>query len=316
VKISSGHLRTVAALLALALSAGCGKSPEKVRLRIRLEPGKSYVLRFVTDQDISQTMMNRQQNMKQTMDMTMTYDVRGVDDAGVADVKVAYSAIRFKQSGPMGTVEYDSAKPPKTLPPQARAFSALVGQSITMKLSPRGRISDIQGAGALIDKIFKSMNPPKGRMSTMVRKGLKEQFGEESMKDMMQQMMALYPEKPVGVGDSWSSTMTVSKGFPMVMEHTWTLTGVEDGSALVAVSSQIKPNLDAVPIRVGPINMTHRFTGEQKGTLKIDLNTGWITSGDMTQSFSGAIKMEGGPGKKQNMSMPMSIKGKIRIESK
>ena len=81
--------RVMAAVMAvlLAAPAWAGKEDtfvpsdgtgDKIRLRMRLAEGKTYRLRFVTDQTIEQAVMGQQQKVSQTMGFDYSFKVTRV----------------------------------------------------------------------------------------------------------------------------------------------------------------------------------------------------------------------------------------------
>ena len=67
------------------------------------------------DQQISQTIDNKKIDIFQLIGFNYVYDVQAVDAAGTATVKVIYKGVQYRNQGPMGIVDYDSADPPGQL---------------------------------------------------------------------------------------------------------------------------------------------------------------------------------------------------------
>ncbi|MCK4330156.1 hypothetical protein KAX02_09965 [candidate division WOR-3 bacterium] len=302
------------AVLTVCFVTSCIKDKEKIQLRLCLQAGESYNLRMVVEQKISQTIQEQTQDILQTIGTGYTFDVEDVDFNGSITVKVTYHSILFKQDGPMGKFEYDSSNPPVAIPPMAMGFNALVGQSFTMIISPEGNVKDIYGVDEMLSNMIEQLDLPDFPMMDDLMKNLKGQFGDEALKENMEKMMAVFPDSPVGIGDRWTKRLVLSRGFPVILDNTWTLKARKDGLAIIEVRSVVEPNEEAPPIDMGIMKINYKLSGEQKGTMEIQEVTGWPVQGELTQKFSGQVEMEGATQLGASMSWPISIESVIRFE--
>jgi hypothetical protein len=302
-------------MLILAFSGGisCLGGSNKIQYQLRLEKGKTYTIRVVTDQKISQTVQGQQQDIKQTIEIKYTFDVEDVDSDGNTTVKVTYQSIRFSQVGPRGEVEYDSSNPSPNIPPEATGLATLVGKSITVKLTPNGQVKEIKGVDEMIASMIKELNIPEDMKSSM-EKSLKEQFGDEALKEMMESNVIEYPKKSVASGDTWSNKVTVSKGFPMVLENTWKLKERKNGISVIEVSSTIESNTEAEPIKIDSMKISYKLSGWQKGTMEVQEATGLTKQGQLNQEFSGELRVEGAPQTSKVQTWPIKVESRISFE--
>lgn len=296
---------------AVIAASGCGKS-KKVELRYTFKKGQTFNMRMTADQKISQTIMGTKQDMDQRIVLGMRFDVKDVAADGVATVKTTYDRASLRQSGPMGTTEYDSSKPDGNVPVAAQGFAALVGQGFVIKWAPDGQVKDVEGLDSMLRNVMRKIDVPSPQLRPIVEKQLKEQFGEKAMKENMQAASAIFPDRPVAIGDSWQRSFIVTKGFPVIVDSTWTLKELKDGVAIIDAVSTIKPNPEAKPVEMGAMKLSMRFSGKQSGTMKVDRATGFVLSGKVKQDMSGKASMRG---VEQSMSWPMDVKGTIRITS-
>ena len=307
-------MRRAIALVAVAAaalsSASCSK---KVKLRLRLEKGKSYGMLMTMDQKIGQEVLGQKQSVKQVIGMGYTFEVTDVDGKGNASVEVSHTSVRFEQIGPAGVIKYDSKKPSGTVHLAARGYAGLVGQGFSMKISPEGRVLEIAGVDKMLDHIVKGLGLPEGPMRQQLKDGIKEQFGEAAIKEMMETTFAIYPADPVAVGDSWTGKVVLTKQLPMVVETTYTLKSRSGGVASVDVKSKISANKSAGPSKIGSISMKYGLTGTQDGTMEIDEATGWTTSASIEQDFGGKVEMLSGPGLPPGTTWPITIKSTVTI---
>jgi len=305
--------KLAAGVVLLMATAALALGADKVTLRLRLKKGDVFHVRVGNDQTITQTLQGRTMKMVQAFVMGYTYDVAEVDPAGLATIRVTYTSVVFKQQGPTGTVAYDSANPPKTVPLAARTWAALVGQGFTMKILPTGHVKEITGVDQMMNKMIAALEIPDGPQKTMVRNQLSAMFGDEALTEMMENMMAIYPEGPVGIGDSWNKKVSITKGFPMTLDTTYTLKERKDGVATVAVTSKVSSNPQAPPMEMGFMKIRYDLKGTQTGTLRMDEANGWTDAATLSQNFSGTVHVEKNPRMPRGMSWPISLVGTINL---
>jgi len=313
---STGKLLVAAALVAAAfMAASCGRGSGKVFLRLNLEKGQVYKQRVVTEQKIAQTVSGRQQLIDQSIGMGMSFDIEDVDDAGACTMKCTYTWVLIKQKGPMGTIEYDSDNPPARAHPMAMGFAGLLGQGFSFRMTSTGEILEVKGIEEMISNMMSKVNFPNEQAKAQAVQAMKRQFGDESIKGMLESSMATFPSGPVAVGDSWSKVSSVSVGMPMVIDNTWTLKELKGGVAVVEVKSSIKPNPDAEPMSAGRVNLKYELSGEQSGTMEIDARTGWLGKAKMDQKFSGEIQVIGAGTAGVVEKWPMNVESVIEVRS-
>lgn len=287
----------------------------KVQLRLNLQQGKTYTTRVTTSQEISQEILGQKQDMTQEMGLGYAFEVQQVASDGTMSAKMTCNWTSFKQDSPLGKVDYDSSKATQAIPTAAKPFAALVGTSLTMDLSPQGEVSNVKGLEKMIEAVLKSLELPAGTPKADLENQLREQFGDKAMQENMSQMMAVFPPKPVGIGDSWSKQLSLAKPFPMRVDTTWTLKARKNGIAVVDIRSKLETDPKGEAMKLGPMSLRPSLSGTQTGTQQIDEATGWVKSGKIQQEFSGKLKIEGAPGKPEGLEWPISVKSTVLVQS-
>ncbi len=290
-------------------------STPEIELRLRLQQGETYTLRVTAEQKISQTSKELPLDMTQTIAIGFSYSVSEVEADGTASGKVIYQSVLYKMDGPLGKMEYDSSNPPADVSPMLRVFAALVGEGFLMKISPDGRIKDIQGADVMMENVLKRLEVPAGATRDAIEKQIQEQLGSQALKEKIENVMAIYPDKRVRIGDSWARRVVTSLGFPMVIEHTLILNADKDDVATVGVRSVVKPNPEAGPITIGTWRLKFSASGEQEGTIDLRETTGWPIRGKLSQRFSGQITAVDVPVIPKGTTWPISGESIVSFET-
>ena len=307
---------------------------DKLELRLRLKKGEVYRLKLTVDQHVEQGAGQttggetrrprggadggssapplKAQTVDQTLTVGYTMSVDDVDAGGAMTVTTTYDSVVLRQKGPAGVVEYDSANPPKQPAPAARAFAVLQGLSFKMTVAPAGTVNSVEGVDEMLAEVVRRLSLPEGPERRNVQKVLSEQFGDAAMKQNMQDLFALYPPRPVAVGESWDHKVVVSRGFPVVIEGAYTLRGRTGGVAEIALKDKLSPNTTAGPVELGTGKMTYELTGRQHGTARVDEETGWTQSLVTEQELSGTIRFR--TSGNTETTIPVTVKSKVTME--
>jgi hypothetical protein len=297
----------------VASTAGTGR---KVLLRLRFRKGKVYKLAMVTDQKITQTVMGRNQVIDQTMGFGFSFNALKVAANGTATVKVTYFSVKYRMRGPMGmSVFYDSSKPSSgSLPVMARPYAALKGQSFTMEVTRKGKVLAVTGVDAIITHMVSKLGIPPGPKRAQVEATIRRQFGDQTVREMMENMMAIYPENKVGVGAVWSKTLVLKTGFPSIITTRYTLKALKKNVAVINATSVVKPNLKAGPVSMGQMKMRYNLRGKQSGDMEMELASGLTTKARIVQKLAGKVTMSGHPKLPAGLTMDMKISSVIKFK--
>jgi hypothetical protein len=293
------------------LAAGTPGTPVSLVLRMNLDPGQVYQVRFRTEQQVTQSIQGQSFDTEQRIAYEYTYSVRSLDAAGSAWVDVVYTRVYLEQVTVVGSLLYDSANPPAEIPAGAEPFAALVGSGFSILITPQGEVLEIDGLEAMYEQMLQAMDFADPAAEEQFRQSIQQQFGEEAMKQQMNGASFRFPAEPIRVGESWTVTSEMAVALPMIMESTYTLRSVEGNVAVVEVSSQIQPNPDAGPVEFGSVQIEYSLSGEQVGRVQVDLSSG-LSNSQIQQTLSGEMVMgvEG-----QSMTIPVTIHGLVEVES-
>ena len=297
-------LITAAAMLLTCVTFSHGQDTGKVQFRLRLEKGHSFRSETVARQVITQSVGGQAIKVDTAIGTTYKYDVQEVSPDGTATLKVTIDGMSMTLDAPNMKVEYDSANPPAEIPPQAQGAAAMVGTSFTMEMNSRGEVTRVEGVETMLEAVL-----AKGG-GAAAKEQLAKQFSNDAMVATMQGMLAPYPDEPVGVGDSWSSKMSVTAGFPMQIDSTYTLKERAGGMATLAVESTIKTDPNADPVAVGPAKAKVEIGGKRTGQMVVHETVGWTMSSKLDIDFKGSLKMVG-----VEMSIPITVTGEMTVKT-
>lgn len=311
VPVSSENIDSKKVVTTQAVVVPAGKDESnKIKLRLNATKGESYQYRIAVEQRISQTIMEQEQYMDQSLAIGFKMSIEDVDKQGDATIRFTYNEVYLKQAGPMGTIKYDSKEPGAPVSPEAKSFAVLEGVSFIAVMDPLGRIIEIKGEDALIEHMIKKLGLPQGVTKAELEKRLREKFSGSALKETIGEMMVPYPENAVGVGDSWTKTIATSKNFPMIAENTYIVKSRKDGVMIVEVNSSIEPNTGII----NSSGVSQEIGGVQEGTLELAEATGQLIRAKMIQRLSGQIKMPATAQMPSETSLPFSSDSIITVD--
>jgi len=289
------------------------QAAEKTLYRLRLEEGKQYYMQTINEQQISDLTTAKEGTAVMTIGIGAKLDVSNIDANGNAQVTYTYKWVKVGIKWATEEKVYDSSKKDSTISPELQWFAPLLEESFSLTITPEGLISEIKG----LDKVRSNVRQklPQGQMQELAMSSLKSWLNEQALRERIENSMAIYPDKPVGVGDSWSRNTAYSIGSAMILENRWTLKERKNGVAVIEVVSTIKPNPQAKPTEMGSPGVTSssEFTGNQQGLIEMQESTGLIINSKINQQMSGQTTITR-PGVPDEVT-PMEITGVISMET-
>jgi hypothetical protein len=291
--------------------AGVGGTPVSLVLRMDLEPGEVYRVRFRTEQLVTQSMQGQSFDTKQQIGYEYNYSVRSADAAGNTWVDVQYTWVHIEQETVLGSMIYDSDNPPAEIPAGAQAFAALVGSGFSMLITQQGKVLEVEGLEAMYEQMLQAIDFQDPAAEQQFRQTLELQFGEEALKQQMNGASFEFPLEPIEIGESWTTTTELTVVMPMVIESKYTLRSVEGSLAELEMSSRVSPSANAGPVDFGTFQIEYSVSGEQQGVVQVDLASG-MTNSQIQQTLSGEMVMaaEG-----ETLNVPISIRSTVEVES-
>jgi len=304
------RLRTMTSIVGcIVLVALCDNGMAATQLQWKLAKGKTYYQRTMIDQQITQTMMGQEQKIEQNTGIGLKLQVLDVDPQGNMQIQYTYLWTKSKQVSPMGQVDYDSSRQPAAVPAGAEVFAALLGQSFTAKVTPKGKVLDVNGVEQVRDTVLKKL--PPGADATVMTGPLAAYLDKDSLKQMIETGMAIYPDKPVNVGDSWSKEVSIVMGFKVVIQSKWTLQKEQGGVATIGLAATLRSDPNGPPMDAGGMKVKADMKGTQEGTLQVAEATGLLAASKERQQLKGDVKVAASADAPPMMVIPMTIDTQI-----
>lgn len=209
---------------------------EKVDLKPKFKAGQKSTYRFEQTTNIVQNVPGMSEGMKQ--DMTQNFDaemrVKEIAEDGTATLEIEYKSMKLAIASPMGTMEYDSAKPgaDDATNPIAGAVKPLIGMVVTAKVDKSGQVKETSADTS-------KLAGPAAQMA-------KQMVSADQIKSMFGRIIAL-KEGPteVSVGEKWTTVDAITQGgMKMKVSMDKVLEKVEGANATISMKGTMTSEKD------------------------------------------------------------------------
>jgi len=293
----------VALLLALAVSVAPALA-QAVTLRYQWKQGGVLTYRTVV-----RTTTNSSggpggtETFEQTLTQTLKLTVAAVDVDGTATLRQSIEAVTIDVTTPAGKLSYDSARPvgadaDPRVQAMAKTLGAMVGEAISVTISPTGAVRRIDGAARVADKLIGNL--PRDPMSGGLAQNIKRMLSDDVLRSSLEQSFSRLPDQPVKPGDTWKAEQSVGPDATgkVIGTSTFTLKALEgSGDAAVArIAVALALRQEEVP-SAGASAVKKLGAGSKgDGEVVFDVARGRIKTNSMRTDILASVTMRGPDG--------------------
>jgi hypothetical protein len=287
-----------------------GFSPvKKVDLSLNLNVGDVYHHNYKMNTDIKQDINGQEMNINLDINSDMSYEVLQKSNSSY-EMKVMYKSIAMNMKSPMGSMQFDSKNPGSE-----NVFTKLLNQMIDFELIATinfdGTIADIKNVDAMYKSMFDQFPELPEAQRAQLESQLRQTFGKEALAGNMEMVTAIFPGKKIGEGDTWENKTELKGGMEGTVNNKYTLKELDGSIAIVERESTIES--DATEKMVNGMPAIYNLKGTMNSTLKVDVNTGWIQEGNISQSMGGMVEIKDNPQVPGGLTFPMEMISKTEI---
>jgi hypothetical protein len=265
------YITTIILIFSIALW-GCEDNglPEQnngpISLQFNFIKDSSYQYILDSKMTLEPVVNGKTLTITQQMKLLSTYVVTS-SSGDNKNVAVTYNRITMSSSNGVTTNEYDSEDTINQNPVFA-SLGAMMKRTFNISFSKNG----IAGVQNLYDE--EQLND-----SSAVS------YGDSSLRKAMLQFLTMYPTETIKPGDTWKREFLTSNGpIHMRLINTYTLKSIDGDIAHIALEGQISAE---------DSTQSPNFIGIQSGAIDVDIKTGLITIGQISQHLNGKIKLAG-----------------------
>ncbi len=275
--------------LAIALLLVSAK-PDNVTLKYNLKVGNTYKLKTTADQTIEMTMMGQQQNVKNKIEGVIFLKVVAANEKATT-FDTWYDKLKMSIETGMGSMNMRSDSVQETNP-GSKMLNAMMNKHFTVKMLSNGEITEVSGSEKMMEDAYSAVTGLDESQMAMMKESIKQFGSKDALKGSLETSLRCLPEKPVSIGDSWTSQVELSSALSATVNTTWKLSGREAGVATLEGKSILKSKDNGPAQNISGIPIKYNIKGEQQILSKIDEKTGWVIESTINQEISGEMEMD------------------------
>lgn len=304
--------------LFIATAMGVSLMAQNADLKLKLEKGKVYRLKSVSNQNVSQTINGMEQTT--TVNSSSFVSIKMMDAAAdfiIAEVK--FDSINTTtntmgkstkiNSNSVGNIASEDAGEV-----MSNVMNRLCKNPIYAKMYPNGNVFEIVNLAMLKDILLKDTGAINPKVGPVLKTQINGYLNPEALKTMINTFTYNLPAKQVKVGEQWNITVPLNMGgMSMDIISNYKLNGIKDNVADVALESSIKASANAAPMEYPGAKITYDgLTGMSKASVKINTQTGLATENTAKTTISGDLGVNAGG---MSMQIPMKVTAESTITS-
>lgn len=283
-------------------------------LSLNLKKGSTYFLNMQGNMSLNTEMNGQKTTISSTMDGIARFEVRDATDSGFV-LDCSYDSMHMTVRSPMGKFEYSTDKSQAVKDGATSAMNGMAMQHFTVTLLKNGGIKkihhpDTTGMAGMM-KNFPGMDQiRKMLMMGQMRKG----FSEKTMRENLERMTAIFPNKKVNLNEEWGSTVMPDSASDHMIKTVYRLVDYQGGIATIKGTSTSKANNSQKQNSMFPA--VYDLDGTSEMIIKVDASTGWIKEADLKRDLVGQLQMKGqSSGNNSNKAIPVQMKAAARLSS-
>lgn len=262
-------------------------APKDNEIVLRFNPpkGVTYSTKMKTVTNIRQSMFD--ESSSSVMDIATNNRIKVLDNIPGQSITLSSTVSYFKAMMKQDTMTagFESGKPSTDpeIDMMRQILDCYINMPIDITMNRNAEVIGIKGIEAVQGKIAEKL-------------GNEAVTASMQMSDMNQEVVnsfVAFPPKPVANGDTWATVDSVDMGgFPTIMRNTFTLQRYDDKYAWVDVYSNF--SIDKEMLRqLGGSGDEVTMTGYQKGTMKVERESGWSMESSLEQKLNLSMDAQG-----------------------
>jgi hypothetical protein len=275
--------------------SSCAPKPDQSRSGASFAPalqaGTSWTNTVVVAQTITQEISGRAIEAKQDFSTTYRFKVLGRGEKDSLSMEASYERLKLDMKSPAGSISFDSGDSVDPSSPLG-VMTALIGGRFTFKLGTDLKVSEVGGLSELAAKMAAAAKDPA--LASMASSYL----NESSIRQSLESLFGLFPTRSIRPGESWTSSSSLNTGVSASMKSKLTAIKVAGDQISTKVEGEIEP------LEKGA---TSELRGHLSGSLELNAASLRILDGNISQSLSGKIAING-------TSIPITVTSSIRYE--
>ena len=271
-KTDDGKKDSISALL-IKKDSVTGK--EKVLLKYIVKKGDKFSYKLVaktSNMEKSPATEEKEVTQNNVINYFYNKEVTDVDATGIITYKTQFDSITITASLADESVNYNSnINDSNKLNPAFFQYNSVIGQPFYMRVTEQGEISDIYGLEKIYENLFKALGDT---LTEQEKSTIKESFGKESIKEIMQQEYQICPKEEIYTDSSWVKSFTTAVlVFEVQNNAKYTFKGIENknGQSVANIEAMLNVEFKTKEAKERGMKLSIE-NSETSGSGKIQMN--------------------------------------------
>lgn len=296
--------KTSIVILATLTTLFCYAKTEK--LALNLQKGETYTQVQFSKMAINQTINGEENTILMNISGKTTYRVLDVVNS-VYDLEVKFASLSMSMSMQNQQFEFSSEKnDPNDI--VSSVFNKMKNKPFRIKLSQEGKVIEITELNSLYKEVFDSFPTLADQQKEQIKAQITQSFGEDAIKGNIEMITAIFPSKPVELGEKWTCDTQLRTTVKAKVKSTYELSEIADNYYIIKGTSAIATDKNEEPSTVNGMPVKYDLKGTTISSFKINKKTGWTSNAETNQSITGMTHILNTPQIPGGISIPMTIK--------
>jgi len=214
-----------------------------VTLKYVVNKGDKFYYKMVAKtSNMEKSPATENKEVKQDNEINYYYskEADNVESSGIVSYKITFDSINISSSMGEQSIKYNSnVNDSVKLNPAFIQYNAVIANPFYIRVSPAGEITDVYGMEKIYEVLFKALGDT---LKEKDKQEIKQSFGEESIKEILQQEYQVCPTTPVVMDSNWTKAFNTSVLFFEVVNNAkYTMKSVEtkDGKQIANIEAAL-----------------------------------------------------------------------------
>lgn len=281
------------------------KDDNGTKVSLLLKPKVGDVLKYkmnakTTSKENSPLTEGKELTSIQDINYYYTEEVTDITSAGIVSYKITFDSItiisNLASADSSVSLTYNSnIKDSIYSKPDFLQYNAIMAEDFYARVSQNGEISDIYGLEKVYEKMFKALGDT---LSNDQKESLKDSFGRDAIKAVLQQQFQMFPEAAVYVDSVWTrSYETQMLIFPVKNSLSYKLTEVKEENNQTILTIDADLAVDFIEKEIKDKQMSYKVEKAEtggKGLIVYNITKGCVTKKETSTNLKLDMKISAG----------------------
>jgi hypothetical protein len=303
-------MKYILTLAALCINLAYGQ----YSLGLNLEKGNTYFLNMNSTLHFDGEMNGQKMVVNSSMSALTRFKVVMLSDLEYG-LEASFDSIHISIQSPMGQMEFSTGNSSRDQDMGSGVLGSMTQKHFNITLLKNGAVSKIDNPDTSgFATMLKNFPMAEGIKKMLMMGHFKQSFNRESMKENIEKLTAIFPNKKVGLNDQWGNTIMPDSGTDNSIKTSYQLVDYHSGVATIKGHSESK--LRNSQKQGNRIPASFDLKGKSESTFKVDAATGWIKEAEINRELSGQFTIKLNPGTAQGKESPVQMISTVKLSGR